>query len=183
MNNPTEPDDDEEFFDVETSTELQADIMNESMSFSQNKCFFAVQIKSKNAIVDNGYGEQRIFKNQENAIKVLKKDPENRRFKSFRTFEEAYAFSYETAGTSSTPYIHDVLMGSPVDRLPASPTDKSSSSSQDAEKLPFPAPKKPEVNELRKFIETDNYEAFREKILSNPRYLISAGETPNLCQV
>ena len=183
MNSPTELDDDDEFFDVETSAELQTDIMNESMSFSQTKCFFAVQIKSKNAIADNGNGEQRIFKNQENAIKILKKDPENRRFKSFRTFEEAYAFSYETAGGASMSGMQEILMGSPGDRLLASPTETSSNSSQDVEKLPFSAPKKPEINELRKFIETDNFEAFRDKILSNPRYLISAGETPNLCQV
>ncbi len=32
---------------------------------------------------------------QENAIKLLKKDPSNRRFKSFKSFNEAYAFSYE----------------------------------------------------------------------------------------
>ena len=118
---------------------------------------------------------------QENAIKLLKKDPVNRRFKSFKSFKEAYAFSYESETSENMPTLFEVKAS--IDPLSDKTNTKESLSNNDAEKLPFSAPKKPEVNLLRMMIEKNQYEPFCERVLSNPRYLISAGDSPNLCQV
>lgn len=118
---------------------------------------------------------------QENAIKLLKKDPQNRRFKSFKSFREAYAFSYESEPNENpVPTLSEVKAS--IDPLQDKTNSKESLSKSDAEKLPFSAPKKPEVNLLRMMIEKNQFDSFRSRVLSNPRFLISAGDTPNLIQ-
>lgn len=54
---------------------------------------------------------------------------------------------------------------------------------EDAEKLPFSAPRKPEVNEMRLFIEKNFFEKFRDRLMANPRFLISSGDSPVIYQV
>jgi hypothetical protein len=176
-----EIEEDEEFFDVDDDNINEN--LNESINtFQQAKVFYAVQLKSKNSSTVDFSIDRRIFKNQENAIKFLKKDPENRRFKSFKSFEEAYAFSYEC--NEFTQYSsYQMKTAESNNAIKAENSQNRGSSSQDAEKLPFSAPKKPEMNELRSLIEKNIIETVREKVLSNPRFLISAGDTPTLVQV
>jgi hypothetical protein len=113
----------------------------------------------------------RIFLNKEKAMKAMKEDPANRRFKTFKNLNDAYAFSYESAEIESG----------------AAPTFSQVAAAllkvQDAEKLPFSAPKKPEINQLRQFIEKDQLDDFKAKIMLNPRFLISAGDSCVAVQV
>lgn len=129
--------------------------------------------------------EIRIFKHQENAIKLLKKDPSNRRFKSFKSFNEAYAFSYEyDLHEDEAPSLSQVKANFKSNKMKYTSNEyQPRSLPVEVEKLPFSAPKKPEVNQLRQFIEKNDLESFQKKIISNPRFLISAGDTANLCQV
>lgn len=165
---------------------------------------YAVQFlnkgKSQSSNVDNS--QNRIFINQENAMKLCKQDPDNRRFKVFRNFLEAYAFSYEIEiesgqapsiaqvqanlnASNSIPIKDNVqTVFSSID----SPMPNGNNikiviqSPADVEKLLFSAPKKPEINQLRLFIETNKFEIVRDKIISNPRFLISAGDAPVIYQ-
>ena len=170
---------------------------NESFSSTPSRSFtpiYAVQFINKprptetptsqqsNEPSTNTASNNRIFLNCENAMKLCKQDPENRRFKVFKSFADAYAFSYEAeieeGQAPNMSQLQSSIMGTPA----PSPSTQTKSV-QDAEKLPFPAPKKPEVNELRSFIERNMFDKFREKVLSNPRYLISSGDAPVAFQV
>ena len=127
-------------------------------------------------------------------MKLCKQDPDNRRFKMFKSFREAYAFSYESSEIElgQVPSISKVqslleasLTGVNDGRIlsPSLMKTESKTPTQDAEKLPFNGPRKVEINELKSFIEKKNLEAVRTKVLSNPRFLISTGETPIIFQV
>lgn len=165
---------------------------------------YAVQFSNKNSSSKsnnvgngtlNGNGGNRIFINAENAMKLCKQDPDNRRFKVFRNFQEAYSFSYEMREIESghAPSMEQIQASFSVSistsqncTLTFTKNDSSSkqaSQTQDAEKLPFSAPKKPEVNEMRLFIERNNFEAFRDKVIANPRFLITAGDAPVIYQL
>lgn len=49
--------------------------------------------------------------------------------------------------------------------------------------MPFKRPKTEEMLEFRKDIKRGNIEVVREKILKNPKYLVSNGDTPAILQV
>jgi len=167
---------------------------------------YAVQFKSKpNAnISTNLLSNSRIFINADTAMKLCKQDPEYRRFKVFKNFKDAYSFSYEAEIESGkAPTIEQVkaslaslnnVAWSPLnDRSKngdtKSPTINGTNNnnnppvSLDVEKLPYSAPKKADVNQLRLLVEKDDFEQFVDKISSNPRYLISAGDAPVVVQV
>lgn len=98
--------------------------------------------------------------------------------KVFTCFKDAYEFSYGGwfEPNSITENIYENCNDS---SLLASTRHVT----QDAEKLPYPAPRKPEVNEMRSFIEKNFFEKFREKVIANPRFLISSGDAPVVYQV
>ena len=120
----------------------------------------------------------------------------------FKNFKEAYAFSYEAEiELGKAPTIEQVKASLPaLSNVPFSPSQEISNnylansnspavlpnnqnSNFDVEKLPYSAPKKPDINQMRLFVENDNFEQFLERISSNPRYLISAGDSPVIVQV
>ena len=47
----------------------------------------------------------------------------------------------------------------------------------------FKSLKPPELSQFRRFIESGNIETVKTKVWSNPRYLISSGDTPTILQV
>jgi len=178
----------EEFFDSEAEPSFCEEYagdesLNESIASEQSRTYYAVQFKSQIDTKTFENTEDRIFIHQENAIKVVKKDPTNRRFKSFKSFHEAYTFSYEFESSENIPSRSAVKAS--IDPCVQKVTQRENSvqtANLDAEKLPFSAPKKPEINQLRAFIEKNDIESFRAKIIANPRFLVSAGDTPILCQ-
>ncbi|CAF0709539.1 unnamed protein product [Brachionus calyciflorus] len=211
-------DDEDEYYDSETEPSFTieeeeiSDKLND-LSFTKsdrrsilpNQQYYAIQILNKNrSKTSNNSCNQtqnsifnRIFINKENAMKLCKQDPDNRRFKLFRSFQEAYAFSYEASEIESgqAPSEDQVRASLSlinnnsnqkqpmnISKTPDGKISESKNLSQDAEKLPFSAPKKPEVNEMRLFIEKNNFESFRDKVVSNPRFLITAGDAPVIYQ-
>lgn len=210
--------DEDEYYDSETEPSFCAedeDISDKSndvlFSRSDRKSilpiqqYYAVQILNKNRSKTNSSNQSqtafnRIFINKDNAMKLCKQDPDNRRFKLFRNFHDAYAFSYETREIESgeAPSVEQIKASLSLintsssnkreslgnsDKIPDTNLPKVQNSSQDAEKLPFSAPRKPEVNEMRLFIEKNNFESFRDKAISNPRFLITAGDSAVIYQV
>lgn len=175
------------------STQLKTFDLNESISQTTPmrtiRAIYAVQFINKQKNVEPNCC--RIFINQENAMKLCKQEPDNRRFKMFKSFKEAYAFSYESSEIESgqVPTISQIqasITASLKNSNTLSPSlmqNESKTPTQDAEKLPFSGPKKIEINELRPFIEKNNLNAFRTRVLSNPRFLISAGDSPVIIQV
>ncbi len=188
MTNEESEYEEDEFYDSEAEPSFCEDYvadesLNESIASEQTRTYYAVQFKSRVDTTRFENTEDRIFMHQENAIKVVKKDPTNRRFKSFKSFHEAYTFSYEFESNQKIPSRSEVKASIELDKLKAGKKEDSVQTARlDAEKLPFSAPKKPEVNQLRSFIEKNDLDSFRSKVLENPRFLVSAGDTPNLCQ-
>jgi ankyrin repeat protein len=130
--------------------------------------------------------KSRIFINKETAMKHLKQDIDIR-FKVCKTFSEAYAFSYESEiELGRAPTIEQVLSTlSPSNSevsLKSVGICRTNSTNSDVEKLPFSAPKKAEINHFRSLVENDSFEQFYDIVMSNPRYLISAGDSPVVVQ-
>lgn len=194
-------DDDEKFYDSETEPSILLEdlelieklndislIKSDLKSIPPNQQYYAVQIlnkKSSNGSLQNVYN--RIFINKENAMKLCKQDPDNRRFKLFKNFQDAYTFSYELSEIRSGEVPSENQLRESLSfknsKYQNSGSKEEKKNTQDAEKLPFSAPRKPEVNEMRLFIEKNNLEPFRDKSLSNPRFLITAGDSPVIYQV
>ena len=197
---PSLPEDEDEVIDQLGNMSLSGErSFNMSICSGASYTIYAVQFTSKSK--PSTSTNNRIFSKQENAKKLCKEDPENRRFKAFKSFQDAYAFSYESEIESGqAPTIAQVkqslslrMSAHSSNSVAESATNASNSQistpnknlNQDVEKLPFSAPKKPEINELRSFIEKNMFEQFRDKVLSNPRFLISAGDAPvcfQLCE-
>lgn len=51
------------------------------------------------------------------------------------------------------------------------------------ESSPFKAPKPQDLAELRQAIENGDVKTFQSKVWDNPRYMVSAGDTPAIYQV
>ncbi|XP_067121785.1 ankyrin repeat and LEM domain-containing protein 2 [Centruroides vittatus] len=110
-----------------------------------------------------------VYADKKEALKAVKKY-KGARFKAFPTKDEAVSFSKCTT---------DCL--SPVAKQPHSlrlpdlyfMIEKSS---------PFKAPKSQDVVKLRKAIEKGDADFFKHTVWSNPRYLISSGDTPSILQ-
>ncbi len=102
----------------------------------------------------------RIFRDRDKAVKLCKLNADNSRFKAFKFFKDAYEFSYDNESQSAT-------IG-----------ETKRNKAADGERLPFSQPKTRDFNELRSFIEKSQVTKFKDKVASNPRYLISSGDAP-----
>lgn len=198
-----ECDEEEEEEEAETDQSKSLLVMSSSqkaLELAKNVTLYAVKFNNNSKTPSS---LNRIFVSAEKAMRLCKEDPENRRFKAFKSFNDAYQFSYESNEIESgqAPSMDQVkasladnsaLCASPVRTVNTPPvrfhlnsptvTSGSNSSSSnpalDAEKLPFSAPKKPEINQVKSFIEKNNYEEFRDRVIANPRYLMSGVDTP-----
>ncbi|XP_054728401.1 ankyrin repeat and LEM domain-containing protein 2 homolog [Anastrepha obliqua] len=100
-----------------------------------------------------------VFSGKSEALDVLKLHKEAR----LREFNnESDAFKFAQTG-------HEVV---------APPRHADGKSSIVAEKAAFRSPTKQELIEFRKVIESGDYERVKSMIWDNPRYLVSAGDTP-----
>jgi hypothetical protein len=129
---------------------------------------YAVQFKGKHCEED-----RRIFTSLQSALKKCTKDPDYRRFKVFSNFEEAYAFSYG-GGKASNSLEQDAEANNCLD----AGTNSKSTRNDIKPSLSFFAPIKSQIRELLSFIEHNQFESFREKVVENPRFLISHGDSP-----
>ena len=189
-----EEEEDEEFFDIDaeiaTSSNLDSLVASADCSslftdiLRTARTIYAVKFLNQGFLDERNSScmepdSGRIFINQEKAMNLCKQDPENRRFKAFKCFNEAYAFSYGIGPRESISQAKASFEAS----LNQQEKNSAKILTQEAEKLPFSAPKKPEVNELRSFIEKNLIDSFKKKVNSNPRFLISAGDSPVIVQV
>jgi hypothetical protein len=195
----------EEYYDSETEPSLIEDQKkpeehqqgnNQKEKTGCGKLIYAVQFLNsidssdqsslKKKIVETPANHNRIFINADSAKNLCKEDPDNRRFKVFRNFIDAYSFSYNKSEIKSgcVPSIAKL-----EEEFYESISDSSIKEGaiqfkpQDFEKLPFSAPKKSEINLLRSHIEKNEVDLFKSKVLSNPRFLISSGDSPIIVQV
>lgn len=190
---------DDEFYDSESEPSFiespEKTDSTEKIPPTSDVVIYAVQFingskddQSFDQTASNGI-RSRIFISHQNAMKLCKQDPDNRRFKAFKKFQEAYEFSYGLNVNERAPTLEQVQSslhltdGSVAGNSSNSTKRQQNNLATDAEKLPFSAPKKPEINELRRFIEKNDLEKVRNRILENPRFLISSGDSPVIYQL
>ncbi|XP_064608265.1 ankyrin repeat and LEM domain-containing protein 2-like [Liolophura sinensis] len=108
---------------------------------------------------------QLVFTDKTAALKAVKAY-KGSRFKTFKSLSEAEKFSHSKIEICSP-------LKSAVSEFSQVPS---------SEGIAFKAPKMPELVALRKLIEKGDEESFRETVWTNPRYLISSGDTPVILQ-
>ncbi|XP_076344928.1 ankyrin repeat and LEM domain-containing protein 2 isoform X2 [Tachypleus tridentatus] len=120
-----------------------------------------------------------VFSDKREALQTVKKY-RGARFKVFSCREDAVAFSMVTS---------EQLLSSPATRCifsPSSPcaesVDSDNNSGNGEKPSPFKAPKSQEMVKLRKAVEAGDAEYFRQCVWTNPRFLISSGDTPAIVQ-
>lgn len=139
-----------------------------SVGNSDPPVFYAINVPSQT--LDGTECPQLVFQERVAVLKELKKY-KGARFKQFSTKEEAINYTNDVLECFSTPV-------------------KNTSQNEDtAGNSPHPAileksnwrnPKGQDLVKLRKFIESGDYQTVQEIINSNPRFLISCGDTPSI---
>ncbi|XP_031628233.1 uncharacterized protein LOC116344012 [Contarinia nasturtii] len=149
--------------------------------------YYGVFIPSekKNAFIEED--AQLVFSDKIEAFKMLKKVRESR-VKSFKTFEEAQRFSkcgLESPTETETP----IIINAEVNGIPTNGNmnnnvncDKNSAKASPVGEKPssFRGPTSQELVKFRKMIEQGDRDSVQNLIRSNPRYLVSSGDTPTI---
>lgn len=108
-------------------------------------------------------GHSSVFTDKTEALHCVKKN-DGARFRAFSTRNEAEAFAL---GKLTTP------SRQPSRELPPVPAEPTSQ---------YKGPKRGEITNIRKLIEKGEVDSVAKLIYSNPRYLISSGDTPFIIQ-
>uniref|UniRef100_A0A182W762 ANKLE2 third alpha/beta domain-containing protein n=1 Tax=Anopheles minimus TaxID=112268 RepID=A0A182W762_9DIPT len=120
-----------------------------------------------------GYALRCFYNDKREALGVLKRYKDGR-MKTFSTSEEAVSFYlYGTSSEGAAP-----VAGTAAAAAPGSP--RPATAERDVPKSPFSAPSSQKLVAFRKLIEANNIEEVRSMIMTNPRYLISSGDTPTI---
>ncbi|PIK44362.1 putative ankyrin repeat and LEM domain-containing protein 2 [Apostichopus japonicus] len=112
-----------------------------------------------------------MFEDQKEALKLLKKNP-GARFKVFRSRKDAESFA-GLRENLSTPRSVEIERKEKNATLPKLSQDSPNE---------FRSPKAQQYVALRKAIISQDKDKFKELVWSNPRYLISTGDTPTILQ-
>ncbi|XP_055304367.1 ankyrin repeat and LEM domain-containing protein 2 homolog isoform X3 [Sitodiplosis mosellana] len=151
--------------------------------------YYGVFIPSekKNALIEED--AQLVFSDRNEAFKMLKKVRESR-VKSFKTYEEAYRFSKCGLESPTETEIPLIIISAEINGVQSNGTgnnnvncDKNSSKASPmvGEKTSnFRGPTSQELIKFRKMIEQGDKESAQNLIKSNPRYLVSSGDTPTI---
>lgn len=116
--------------------------------------------------VQNSEVYSHVLENRVEALKVVKKH-KKARFKAFSVYHKALEFALHGYVEAPSNHVH-VVRPEPVV----------------GEKAPlFRAPKPQDLTALRKSIENGDLELVSKTVWTNPRYLISSGDTPSILQV
>ncbi|XP_067949070.1 ankyrin repeat and LEM domain-containing protein 2-like [Watersipora subatra] len=121
--------------------------------------FYGVQIPA-GIVIPEGLVVERFYTDKTKALEILKKI-KPARMKQFSTQEDAILFN-------STQ--------------PDTPSQNEKGIGSGAETLPYPSLKLQDLVVLRQAIEKGNTDKIKELVESNPRYLISSGDTPTILQ-
>lgn len=108
-----------------------------------------------------------VYEDKTEAMKVVKHHKKSR-FKAFKLRSDAVAFAVH--GSDCTVQEEGV-------------STNNTPSQNDAEKpSPFKGPKSQDMVQLRRAIESGNFELVSKTVWDNPRFLISSGDTPSILQ-
>ncbi|CAH1778016.1 unnamed protein product [Owenia fusiformis] len=121
-------------------------------------------------------GQNLIFTDKVEAFKTAKR-LKGSRFKVFKTIQEAEEFCQRKAEEYASPCRTNPQISVDVGDGPQKPQIPVS-----AESSLFKGPKVQDLMKMRKMIEKGDLDGVKELVLSNPRYLVSSGDTPTILQ-
>ncbi|XP_067662926.1 ankyrin repeat and LEM domain-containing protein 2-like [Haliotis asinina] len=128
---------------------------------SNGSVFYAVSLDSGDKNTEGEY----VYTDKMAAFSVMKKHPGSR-FKVFRNRAEA------------VEYARNPSYSSPIISKPSNGNLEHATTGVTSEKSNFKGPKTQDLTELRKAIERGDKNQFLSMVWSNPRYLVSSGDTP-----
>ncbi|XP_071087020.1 ankyrin repeat and LEM domain-containing protein 2-like [Haliotis cracherodii] len=128
---------------------------------SNRSVFYAVSLDSS----DKNTEGENVYTDKMAAFSVMKKHPGSR-FKVFRNKAEA------------VEYARNPSYSSPIVSKPSNGNLEHTSTGVTSEKSNFKGPKTQDLTELRRTIERGDKNQFLSMVWSNPRYLVSSGDTP-----
>ena len=111
-----------------------------------------------------------LYTSRADALRAVKNTP-GARFKKFESKDAAVAFwesQKQLTGHEATDSSED-----PASSKSSVPGEKANN---------YPSLKTPDLNKFRKLIESGNLQHFVDAVWSNPRYLITSGDTPEILQ-
>lgn len=137
--------------------------------------YFAIYIPS----TENQDPESFVFDSRGNALKALK-DNKDSRLKAFKNRNDALKFaksginSNNLSRQDSSSILHSLSI------LKSPPPSIEKQVLRNLEKSNYPSLKTQELVKFRKEIEQNNVQKVYEMINTNPRYLVSSGDTPSI---
>jgi len=203
--NDTENVQSSETIDPSSSSSSSSTVADVDSSSSSGPCFGVnIPLESRTAEARPG-----VYHSKDEILKMIKKC-QGARFKAFSNVSEAESFAQMTEDdllnssllikTPSKPK-NPVFIDSPppppkLQQQPQSPLQlqhqqqyqqqiiqqQLNSIATQGERLAFKAPKTQDLMSLRRHITAGNKEAIENLVWSNPRYLISSGDTPTIVQ-
>lgn len=148
------------------SAELGQSECNGGTNGDRGSVYYGVYISSENQNEDNA-ATINVFQDKVEALKLVKKN-KKARFKAFNFYHEAADFA---------------INGAEVQNNNNGQNAAETASAVGEKPSPYRGPKSQDLVMLRKVIESGNIETVTHMIWENPRYLISAGDTPSILQV
>lgn len=128
----------------------------------------------RQGVVEDEHREEQscpLYTSRADALKAMKNTP-GARFKKFESKDAALAYYKSLKQQDTRKKV-----------VESEDTDSSKLSNVSSEKAnDFPGLKTPSLNKFRKLIETGDMDGFRDSVWSNPRYLITSGDTPEILQ-
>ena len=131
---------------------------NENSDASISNMFYGVCLQA-----DDSFENISVFTDKTEALHCVKKNS-GARFRAFSTRSEAEAFALGKLSTPSRQLSQELSPG---------PVEPSSE---------YKGPKRGEITAFRKLIEKGDVDGLRKVLYTNPKYLISSGDTPVVIQ-
>ncbi|CAF1246419.1 unnamed protein product [Adineta steineri] len=160
----TTTDEDDQFFDCLNDDETHNETNTQIISH-----YYAVWIPSNVEITEN----QFIFDDMKSAFTLCKKySKHNSRVKIFANRNDAESFIEQSRNTTTDT--NDLNMS--IEQV-------TKSGSNDAEKLPYSDVPTSELTKLYNLVEKGDEKEFERLVWTNPRYLISSGDSPTIVKI
>ncbi|KAG5684775.1 hypothetical protein PVAND_013988 [Polypedilum vanderplanki] len=118
-----------------------------------------------------------VFASKEDAIKSLKANKDSR-FKSFKNRSDALKFAKSGVNPNISRQESSSSILDSISILKSPPPSIEKQIPRNLEKSNYPAPKSQDLVKFRKEIEQNHVQKVFEMISTNPRYLVSSGDTP-----
>lgn len=164
---------------LEKDSTVNVDTKSGEFDLANPVLYYGVTIPHVLTAEDDDF--EGVYTDKKEALRAVKKY-KGSRFKAFKTHAEAIGFASQSDEKSvSSPFSRNGSASTSA-KEPESINDANGIAPSGEKISPFRAPKSQDLVKLRKAIECGDAEFVTQTIWSNPRYLVSSGDTPAILQ-